>query len=511
MTALQVYAVEAEAHTGAGLATLRWASGTGFTSRTTDTPASTHFDPRILEPANMSRMVFADGRTAGRSQVGAGAMVLINDDGGLDHLLDYGLDGRAISIWVGAQGGAFPSEFTRVFRGTMDLPEISASRAVIRLRDRLAELDRPLQSNRYAGTNVGTAGIEGGAEIAGQPKPRCWGSKRNVTPVLVNAALLIFQVNDGAVAGIDAVRDLGVPYDFDGDYPDLAALQGAAVAEGTYATCIALGLFRLGSRAGGVTADVRGDSAGGYVTTAAEIIERIATSAGGLTAAEVDAAAIAAVAAAAPAPVGLYVAEARTVLEVLDELCESIGAYYWFDLAGVFRLGRLVAPGAPVMTLTEVEILAIERQATNDAGNGLPVRRVLLDYDHNPTVLTEVLGAVAEEDRAWLGSAWRTVETAEDAAVAAKHPLAPELRRQTLLVAKADAEAEAARLQALYGTRRDMVRVKVRLDRTNAAIDLGTELRIATAQLGYAAGRDFVCLGIETTGARDTMTLTLWG
>jgi len=508
----QIYVVEAVAYTSAGTETLYWCSGKGFTTKTTDTPASTPIAPRIIEPANLARLVFGDGRTAGRSQVGGGELVLNNADGGLNALLDYGLDGRAISIWVGEQGAAYPSGFARVFRGTMEQPEVSATRAVVRLRDRQAELDRPIQTTKFAGTNSGATGVEGTADdLKGRPKPLAYGRCYNVAPPQVNASLLIYQVHDGAVQAIDAVYDGGLAYTLAGDDPDLATLQAATVAAGDYRTCLAEGYFRLGTLpAGLVTADVQGDATGSYVSSVAGIVERIVTTRGGLASGDVDAAAVAALNTANSAVVGIWVDQERSILDVLDELCASIGAYYYFDTAGDLVLGRLDAPASPSVTLTDVEIIAIERQATRDQGRGLPAYRVILGWQRNWTVQDDVLGAVSEARKAWLAEAVRTV-TATDVSVQTKHPLAPELRRDTLLAVSSAASAEATRLQALYGVRRDMVRCRVRLDATNAAIDLGDVVRVQTSRLGYSAGRDFVVLGVETTGARNRMTLTLWG
>jgi hypothetical protein len=60
-----------------------------------------------------------------------------------------------------------------------------------------------MQPNVYAGTG----GVDGGADLAGKRKPLCFGNPRNVSPVLLVPSLLIYQVHDGSVAGIDNVYD----------------------------------------------------------------------------------------------------------------------------------------------------------------------------------------------------------------------------------------------------------------------------------------------------------------
>src|SRR5690606_36469248 len=114
-----------------------------------------------------------------------------------------------------------------------------------------------LQENRYAGTTLSAGATAAGtADMKGRPKPLVYGKAPNVPAVPVNPFNLICQVNDGAVSSITAY-DGGAALSNAGDYPSLSALVGATVLAGRYATCLALGLFRLGSSlAKVVTADV---------------------------------------------------------------------------------------------------------------------------------------------------------------------------------------------------------------------------------------------------------------
>ena len=69
----------------------------------------------------------------------------------------------------------------------------------------------------------------------------------NIPPVQINATGLIYQVSCSSVLAIDAVRDGGAALAVSADYGTYDLLAAATVAPGAYATCIALGLFRLGS------------------------------------------------------------------------------------------------------------------------------------------------------------------------------------------------------------------------------------------------------------------------
>jgi hypothetical protein len=95
----------------------------------------------------------------------------------------------------------------------------------------------PLQTTKYAGSNVLPAGREGVEDLKGKPKPVCLGSVFNIAPPCVNTSKLIYQVNDGAVASISAIRDRGVPL-----LPDMFIIGGGGNASATYVYMSADGL-----------------------------------------------------------------------------------------------------------------------------------------------------------------------------------------------------------------------------------------------------------------------------
>lgn len=194
-----------------GTRVLRYASGAGFVTRASESPASTYYDAKIRQPNDLTRDLFDTGTTLGRSRVGYGDLVLINDDGALDGLLEYAFDGWPITIRQGLPGAAYPAGFPAVFVGTMQGAEVSASVVTIKLRDRQAETDVPVQPTKYAGNNALPAGLEGVAtDLKAKPKPIAMGSVSNIAPPCVNTSKLIYQVNDGAVVSVPAVYDRGV-------------------------------------------------------------------------------------------------------------------------------------------------------------------------------------------------------------------------------------------------------------------------------------------------------------
>jgi hypothetical protein len=538
-----IYLVEITAYDPSlpGLRVLRYCSGIGYVTQPTETPPNTLYEPRIVQPCNFTRSAFSDARVMGGSTEGYGEIVLNNADQALSAFLDYGMDGRSCVVLVGQQSAPYPSGFTTFIQGTIEQAEIGATKVTLRLRDNLMLLSIPVQQTLYLGNNVLPNGAEGTAsDLIGQPKPLTYGRVYHAPTVLVNTALLIYQVHDGTIAGIDNVFDGGVALTFSHDYPDLATLSANQPLGGFYNTCLALGLFRLGALAGKMTAHVRGDATaalGGYVNTVAGIVKRILVQRGGVAASACDSS-FAALDVSFPAEVGVYVGPVssggttlapqstllhpiiastvgvgNTVQSACDAVLLSAGCWLAPTRINTWSIGQLVAPiGAPVATFTDVDLLSIDTEATADQTQGVPVYAVYLRYGHYPGVLApaDVAGSLSPSQVADITNEWRTA-SAVDASVQTVHLLAARLYRDSCLTAQANANTEAARLLALHKVRRDFTKATVRLDETKAAIDLGSTVQLMTARLGYTLGRNFTVVGISSDGRKNELTLDLWG
>ena len=248
--------------------TLYFTDGPGLATGAAEDPADTFYEPALAVPeeALYGRALFADGRTGGASQIEiSDGIAILNAGGAFDHLQDWGWDGRAFRLWLIEEGQARSAAIlvlSAVMEQLLPVYRVAAgeadSRLVVRLKDPLSRFDVPLQPLKYAGTNVGPAGLEGTEnDLKGQPKPVAYGIAREVPARPVNTSLLIYQVADGAIAEITAVYDNGVLLNLEDDYATAALLAAATPAAGEYSTCLALGLFMLGATpAGTITADL---------------------------------------------------------------------------------------------------------------------------------------------------------------------------------------------------------------------------------------------------------------
>ena len=191
---------------GGGETVFRFASAP-FTTGPADTPPHAWYDPRIKSPALFRQDCFDGGGAGGAAKVSYGELVLVNTDGGLDHLLGYAFDGRKITIRCGAAGGVYPAGYpvyieALIEQFTFDLKEIS-----VRLRGPEQLLAKPLQTHLYGGPAGGW--LEGNSSLEGKPKPLAYGVVKNAALPMVNSQYNVYQVNDGPVADVPFVYEKG--------------------------------------------------------------------------------------------------------------------------------------------------------------------------------------------------------------------------------------------------------------------------------------------------------------
>lgn len=191
-----------------GVRTFYLTSGTPFITAPGETPASQAFAPVLSQPLDVRRRV--QSIRGGAVLPTLGELRVDNHDGTYDAWLGYAFDGRAITVRVGPEQGAYPSDYPVVYTGQVDRCDVQGDAIVLRVRDAAAALDAPLQTSLYLGDNVPPDGLEGGEELEGRPKPLVFGVVKNVPLVPVNAQKLIYQVSDSAMDSVDNVFDSGV-------------------------------------------------------------------------------------------------------------------------------------------------------------------------------------------------------------------------------------------------------------------------------------------------------------
>lgn len=514
---MPIIILEIDAWTGAAVETLRFASKT-FVTAEGDQPANTSYLGRILDAGKMGSTAFGDG-SLGRPTVSQGSLVLNNQDGRLDHLLNYGFDGRSFTIREIADEHSPVASGVLIAKGICaGIDATDAWKSIrVRLRDQMAALQKPLLTARYAGTSTSTGlGVEGGADLKDQIKPYIFGTAINAPLIVANGADSIYQACANGFHSAQ-VYDGGVPLNFAGDYPTLAALRAAAlgtIATQAFGTCKALGLIKTDDRPQfGLTADIV-EGAVAAQRSAAQVVRRVLTLAG-IPDAMLHLPSFAALDALNPAEVGVYLTGEDDIASVVGQVLDSVGAALIPDDNGILHCIAFRPPSGPpaaIYTLRDLKGEGTLRlvSGVSEEGDGVPAYSVALDWGRVWQVMAEGdldRSGITVERRAFLTSATRTASAKNDA-VRIAHPLAAEIKAATLLVHRADAEAEAARRLAMHSVRRDRLSITVPRAR---AVPRGAVVMLQIPRFGFQTGKLFRVIGRTNDHTKREVTLELWG
>lgn len=468
--------VEATVYSG-GVEAVRTMSNRAFISGPIDSPAHAAYDDIIVGVPRFSSQL--SELFTGKSLPTWGDVEVINESGVRDSWLNDAWDGRAVRLYLGDP--AWPkSDYRRVLDGTIgDIYAPAQNRLALKLRDKTWAMNAPIQTSLIGGFTVNED----------QPIPLCFGQCFNVEPLLIVAATHQYQVHDGAIEAITAVRD-----------------NGLAVA---YTADVATGTFTLSAApAGRITADVKGAKPGGvYLTKCADIINHIVTTRTQLTIDDIDVTNFTAFNSVAPQILGVYIRNRENIIPILDQLTAAVGGFWTFSRDGFLRLGRLESPsGTPVLELEADDIR--ERQFVC-TGRALPIQTLRLGYARNYTPQADGLaGAVTEANRALYASEYQ-VATTTNVGIETTHLLArnPDLDA-TLLVDASEAATEASRRAALYSQVRGIYEIGVWT--APLRVNLGEVVKITHPRFGFAAGVLAVVVGLDEEPARGRVTLRVW-
>lgn len=287
------------------------------------------------------------------------------------------------TLYGGPDGGA-DAAFSVLLSGRIaDARPVGRGELVLQLVDPTADLAKPVVTDTFAGTG----GIEGPAELKGQPKWRAWGKCRNVTLRSLKAATNIWVATDPSrpLQAIDQVYDRGnaasslMVVAWAGSIAaTLAALESAAAPAGGAAVAPSIGCVKWWyANPGKLTCDLRGEIGAGYIDRPADIAAALSAAVGGPA---VNAAMLAAARAARNGEAGLLIEEAGvTAAEQIEQILSGVSLWWALSAAGEIEMGEWVW-GAPVAT---IKAASVERSTTFQ-----PVSKVTVRYRPNNTVMS---------------------------------------------------------------------------------------------------------------------------
>ena len=284
-------------------------------------------------------------KKGGRAEIATG-----DNDSGMEALRNYYWDGRNVTAYMGDPATAF-SEFGVVL--SAQVQDVSWNESVFRavLRDSDYVFRNPVQTVKFTSGDLNNSDM-----------PLVFGQVFNIEPRLRDALNYIYQVHDRRVQAINKVFDRGNVLTFAANFDTYAQLLAWTPVAGQYATCLDLAMFRLAARpVGPVTCDVEGDAAGGYVSTCASLIRRIAEYKGGPDAPAFDHAAFEAINDSRPWVGGIYIdgVDATPVQEIIGQLAASLGAWTGVKADGKLTAG-LFQIGASALTIDVTDYVRLE-------------------------------------------------------------------------------------------------------------------------------------------------------
>jgi len=407
-----------------GVETTVYMATRSYTTAPADVPANTAYQPIAAVGTLFTERLSLEGDGA----LSAGDLEIDNTAGVRDAWAGAGYvwKNREIKAYIGDL--RWPrADFRMVFNGIVaDIAPRGRNKLALKLRDKLQRLN----------TAITEAKLGGETEQKDALLPFAIGQVSNITPLPINPATLTYGYHCASAEGVIAneARDNGAPVAMTSN-----PAAGTVTLEST--------------PAGAVTLSVKGDSGAGYCDTAATMCKRLATGYGKaadrFTAADLDLANIAAFDAAHPQPMGLYSTDRLNVLAACQMLLGSIGAQLVMSRLGLMRLIQVALPGTGTPFVIRPEHMidgTLQPASRTDV-----VGAVKLGFAKNWTVQDAgTLANLPEVHKALFTEEWLTT-TKTDAATLATYRLNAEPAQvDTMLLTRADADAEAQRRLDLW-------------------------------------------------------------
>lgn len=408
-----------------GVPTTLYLATVGYTTGAADSPANT---PYLGICAN--GIQYDEGLSlTGDASLSVGDVEVHNFGGVRDEWLGYVWAGAPVKAWLGDI--SWPrADFRQEFAGIIaNIDSKSRETLNLKVRDNLARLNAAATEHKLGGDTTNKDDII----------PLAFGEVHNVSPLLIEPTTLTYQVNDGPVESIYEVRDNGLPV-------SITANPGA-------------GTFRLNqSPAGTITATVEGDKAPTYNRTIATLIRRLVTGFGKatdrFTADEIDAANFTAFDAAHPQPVGLWIGDRTNVLAACQQLAGSVGAQVVPTATGQLRLVQIALPPAATVDVTPAMMSGEPDKKLKIVQRPDVVAAVKLGFCRNWTVQENLQTSLPPEHRDLFATEWLSATAVDQTAQALYHLSGDPAQKDTLLLKRADAEAEATRQRDLWKVQR---------------------------------------------------------
>ena len=446
--------------------------------------------------------------------------------GKFDYLANVGF-GFNCRMLIGDEFSPY-NDFEEVFFGIAEGIEFpSNTEAQVKLRGAEYELNKPMLTATFAGTNDGsTIYTEGTAtDIKGRLKPRLSGYQFNLSPVAVNGSLSIFGYSwkkDGSFAPTSFIgdfRDAGTIVPADAPVADLTALIAATPAAGRVVHCPTLSLLKTGSKPLSPTLDAATPEQFLRDVVPARLREA------GVPDSRIGFASLTALGALGDYVVGEHVQNDVSYLQHIQTLLKSINATLLPDANNVFQAVRISSPAAePLLTLKRLDgtksggdgvcdMISCARITPTDRTRGMPTSKVTLKYAQNATIQqgASIAGSVDPDKRERYGKDFLQLSK-DRAGVLTQFPLAQQIEIESRLRDESAAQVMLGFYDNYYGTVSQFLQTTAKVTPAQARLWLaGSTIRIEDSRFGNASSRNYVTLSKQYNPLAGVLLATLRG
>ncbi|MBP8929512.1 MAG: hypothetical protein KBG45_11965, partial [Ottowia sp.] len=514
----------------------------GFSSATSDTPASTAFRELLEDPGGPARSMFSGARVTGPIAIDAGTLKLKNGAGEFDDWpTDYGTAGGTVVVRWGRVGDAYPSAWTLVYRAEIKSLSVDLDYCALGLRNRLYLLDKPVVTDVFAGTG----GLEGTGTTS-KRKQIAIDEPGYIPLVLLDSVKQLYFVQANA-SDVRALAGTFPPYYyvFDG---------GVALTHGGYYTTAAdfangaapaAGYFKVWAEGWDTTGASAGNAPGPlYVRLGSPPANdlRIATLGYLMNVGDAptnirrwkltDLCNRAGMLDVTPGAMGSRSVNLElggrllqgdeSYLDVMTDVCKWRHAAVGFTRDDRFFCRELLDPldtSDPADTVRYVftEHNAKQFKRTPIPGADAPIWQVSVNAGKTwPCQVAN--GAPAAVREAMLREPWQTSFTGTSDEVKASNPGAGTAKVDivgNVFVTKADKQAFVNRYLMLHGGRRDYLQLRcTQVDADTLALELGDKVQVLHARMGCTPARTFRVVRIEPAdlvSREPGIVFGLWG
>ena len=173
-------------------------------------------------------------------------------------------------------------------------------------------------------------------------------------PVLIDADNSVYQFHGyGPIEAVTTLYERGSDFHAGaGDFASYALLVAATIAPGTWGTCLAEGLIRLGApQYGVITGDVRGHKVGSATPRLTGAIIKALAAIAGVDTTLLDTDALGAMDAAVPYPINLVLFDQSTFIEAARRLALPCGYQSGIGLTGEYFVTRADLTADPALRM----------------------------------------------------------------------------------------------------------------------------------------------------------------